>query len=50
MGLMDSMVKTIKKEKREEMMVNMMPQMMEGLDINELMPKMLVAMLKDVTS
>jgi uncharacterized protein (DUF302 family) len=50
MGLMDSMVKFIKKEKREEMMVNMMPQMMEGLDINELMPKMLVAMLKDVTS
>lgn len=50
MGLMDSMVKLVKKEKREEMMVNMMPLMMEGLDINELMPKMMVAMFKDVTS
>lgn len=50
MGLMDSMVKSIKKERREEMMVNMMPLMMKGLDINELMPKMAVAMLKDVTS
>ena len=50
MGLMDLMVKTISKEKREEMMVNMMPLMMEGMDINELMPKMMIAMLKDVTS
>lgn len=50
MGLMDLMVKSIKREKREEMMVNMMPLMMEGLDINELMPKMAVAMFKDVTS
>ncbi len=49
MGLMDSMVKLIRKEKREEMMVNMMPLMMEGMDINELMPKMMVAMFKDVT-
>lgn len=50
MGLMDVMIKSIKREKREEMMVNMMPLMMEGLDINELMPKMAVAMFKDVTS
>lgn len=50
MGLMDLMVKSINREKREEMMVNMMPLMMEGLDINELMPKMAVAMFKDVTS
>jgi hypothetical protein len=50
MGLMDSMVKLISKEKREEMMVNMMPLMMQGMDINELMPKMMVAMFKDVTS
>ena len=50
MGLMDLMVKMIRKEKREEMMVNMMPLMMEGMDINELMPKMMVAMFKDVTS
>ncbi len=50
MGLMDSMVKLLPKEKREEMMVNMMPLMMEGMDINELMPKMMVAMFNDVTS
>ena len=29
MGLMDLMVKTISKEKREKMMVNMMPLMMK---------------------
>jgi uncharacterized protein (DUF302 family) len=49
MGLMDFMVKTIPQEKREEMMVNMMPLMMEGIDVNELMPDMMLAMLKDVT-
>ncbi len=50
MGLMDTMVKTIKKGKREKMMVNMMPLMMEGLDINDLMPKMTVAMFENVSS
>ena len=50
MSLMDSMVKSIKKEKREEMMVNMMPLMMEGMDMNELMPKMMANMLKDLSA
>ena len=53
MGLMDAMmdvmIKTISKEKREQMMINMMPQMMEGIDIYEFMPKMMTDMLKDVT-
>ena len=47
---MDSVVKSVKKEKREEMMVNMMPLMMEGIDMNELMPKMMENMLKDVSA
>jgi uncharacterized protein (DUF302 family) len=47
--MMDMMIKTISKEKREQMMINMMPQMMEGLDIYEFMPKMMTDMLKDVT-
>ncbi len=47
---MDSMVKSIKKEKREEMMINMMPLMMEGIDMNELMPKMMANMLKDLSA
>ena len=50
MALMDSMVKSIKKEKREEMMINMMPLMMEGIDMNELMPKMMANMLKDLSA
>ncbi len=49
MALMDTMVKSIKKEKRKEMMVNMMPLMMEGIDMNELMPKMMTNMLKDLS-
>ena len=47
--MMDVMIKRIPKEKREEMMINMMPMMMEGIDINELMPKMTKELLKDVT-
>jgi len=47
--MMDGMITLLSKEQRERMMVNMMPLMMEGLDINELMPKMTTAMLKDVT-
>ena len=47
--MMDVMIKRIPKEKREEMMTNMMPMMMEGIDINELMPKMTKELLKDVT-
>ncbi len=50
MALTDTMVKLIKKEKREEMMTNMMPLMMEGIDMNELMPKMMANMLKDLSA
>lgn len=50
MALMDTMVKSISKEKREKMMINMMPLMMEGIDMNELMPKMMANMLKDLTA
>ena len=47
--MMDMMIKSISQEKREKMMINMMPQMMEGIDIYEFMPKMMTEMLKDVT-
>ena len=53
MGVMDvmmnMMIKSISKKKREQMMINMMPMMMEGIDIYEFMPKMMTDMLKDVT-
>jgi uncharacterized protein (DUF302 family) len=48
-AIMDMMIKSIGKEKREQMMLNMMPRMMEGIDIYEFMPKMMTDMLKDVT-
>jgi len=48
-AVMDMMIKSINQEKREKMMINMMPKMMEGIDIHELMPKMMTNMLKDVT-
>ena len=50
MGMMDIMVKLLGKKKRKEMMINMMPLMMEGLDMNELMPKMMGNMLKDLSA
>ncbi len=50
MGMMDIMVKILGKKKREEMMINMMPLMMEGIDMNELMPKMMGNMLKDLSA
>jgi len=43
--MMDMMIKSISKEKREKMMINMMPLMMEGIDIYEFMPKMMTDML-----
>lgn len=53
MGLMDSMmdamINSLPREKREEMMVDMMPMMMEGIDMTELMPRMMTTMLADVT-
>ncbi len=47
--MMDMMIKCISKKKREQMMIDMMPMMMEGIDIYEFMPKMMANMLKDVT-
>ncbi len=48
-AMMDMMIKSISKKKREQMMINMMPLMMEGIDIYEFMPKMMTDMLTDVT-
>lgn len=47
---MDKVVKSIKKEKREKMMIDMMPLMLEGIDMNKLLPKMMANMLKDLSS
>jgi uncharacterized protein (DUF302 family) len=47
--MMDMMIKSISQKKREQMMINMMPLMMEGIDIYEFMPKMMTDMLKDVS-
>ncbi len=47
---MDTMINALPREKREEMMIDMMPLMMEGIDMNELMPRMMSNMLKDVTA
>ncbi len=49
-SVMDAMIKMLSQEKREEMMINMMPLMMEGIDMNELMPRMMANMLQDVTA
>ena len=49
-NMMDGMVKSLPQEKREEMMVDMMPMMMEGIDMNAFMPRMMEEMLKDVTA
>ncbi len=48
--VMATMINALPQEKREEMMINMMPLMMEGIDMNELMPRMMSNMLKDVTA
>ncbi len=48
--MMDTMINALPQKKRKEMMINMMPLMMEGIDMNELMPRMMSNMLKDVTA
>lgn len=50
MGLMQSMVTMMGKERREEMMTDMMPLMMDGIDMHEFMPKMMGNMLKDLSA
>jgi len=49
-SVMDAMIKMLPQEKREEMMINMMHLMMEGIDMNELMPRMMANMLQDITA
>lgn len=49
-SMMDIMIKLVSREKREEMMINMMPLMMEGIDMNKLMPRMMTNMLQDMTA
>ena len=49
-SMMDGMIKMLSQEKREEMMINMMPLMMEGIDMTELMPRMMTNMLQDITA
>lgn len=48
--MMDTMINALPQEKREEMMINMMPLMMDGIDMNELMPRMMSSMIKDLTA
>jgi uncharacterized protein (DUF302 family) len=48
-SMMDVMIKMLSPKKREEMMINMMPLMMEGIDMNKLMPRMMTNMLRDIT-
>ena len=49
-SMMDAMIKMLSQEKREAMMINMMPLMMEGIDMNKLMPRMMTNMLQDITA
>jgi len=50
MGMMQTMVTMLGKERREDMMKYMMPLMMEGIDLHEFMPKMMANMLKDLST
>ncbi len=50
MGMMDAMVKIFSKKTREGMMIDMMPKMMDGIDMAEFMPRMMVEMFNDVTA
>jgi hypothetical protein len=50
MGMMESMVHMMGRERRENMMMDMMPLMMEGIDLHEFMPRMMAEMLKDLSA
>ena len=50
MGMMQSVVTMMGKKRREEMMTDMMPLMMDGIDMHEFMPKMMGNMLKDLSA
>ena len=49
-AMMDKMLGLLSQKKREEMMINMMPLMMEGIDMNKLMPRMMTNMLLGLTA
>lgn len=49
MGMMAAMMTMIGRKRRETMMMDMMPLMMDGIDMHEFMPKMMGAMLKDLS-
>jgi uncharacterized protein (DUF302 family) len=49
MGMMQFMVNTMGKERREGIMTDMMPLMMDGIDMHKFMPKMMGNMLKDLS-
>lgn len=50
MGMMPSMVTMMGKDRREAMMMDMMPLMMDGIDMHEFMPKMMGQMLKELSA
>ena len=50
MGMMQVMVNMLGRERREGMMTDMMPLMMDGIDMHEFMPKMMSSMLKDLSA
>jgi uncharacterized protein (DUF302 family) len=50
MGMMQTMMTMLGKERREDMMKYMMPLMMEEIDLHEFMPKMMANMLKDLSA
>jgi uncharacterized protein (DUF302 family) len=50
MGMMQSMVSMLGRDRRENMMREMMPLMMDGIDLHEFMPKMMASMLKDLSA
>jgi uncharacterized protein (DUF302 family) len=50
MGMMDAMVKMIGKNQREQMMVDMMPKMMDGINMAVFMPKMMQEMFGKITA
>ncbi len=47
--MMDRMIKNMSVEEKEEMMLQMMPTMMEGIDINKMMPDVMTTMGRLIT-
>lgn len=50
MGMMEAMVKSLGRERRESMMMDMMPLMMDGIEMHNFMPQMMGAMLENLTA